>query len=113
MFLRQKVHGRMENKRQVACCALLSRERLEEDGMDKCETCKYWEREEDNTGVVLDEGRCHAYAPRPTAGGVIWPIVNYDDWCGEHEPREKPLAEERRLRDAMTNASPLREEPDA
>ncbi len=60
-------------------------------GAPQCGTCRFW----DDTS-----GRCHRYAPRPSAPVEVrnngddalwdyslarWPITEEFDWCGEHK----------------------------
>lgn len=57
----------------------------------RCQTCLWWKPGGGS------HGECHRYAPRPkvvplagsdTAVAPNWPLVDYDDFCGEwqHPP---------------------------
>ena len=41
---------------------------------------------------ALDEGNCHRYPPQCQWDGdgmvVLWPVVDWADWCGEHQMKE-------------------------
>jgi len=56
----------------------------------RCDTCKWWERFESETGRVdADFGLCHFNAPVVTENdNPPWPIVNETDFCKEHSARE-------------------------
>lgn len=63
--------------------------------MERCDSCRYWERVEDDPG----EGECHRRAPAfmlcqlpgesPEGFGRhgVWPLTWPDEWCGEWAPR--------------------------
>lgn len=58
---------------------------------DRCETCKWWERDVPRGGA---KGECRVKSPTltPNADGgyssdnVIWPRTWNDDFCGEWRP---------------------------
>lgn len=61
-----------------------------------CETCRFWQREDEDRGV------CKRYAPRASRevvtqhGDILWHWADWlrtlqSEWCGEHAPRkDKP-----------------------
>lgn len=60
----------------------------------KCETCRWWD------GVAEDEiAECRRLPPQfiieqidpGTSHGdhAFWPLVDSDQWCGEHQPKEQ------------------------
>lgn len=55
-------------------------------GRPDCSTCAYSEPLAERLRF-----RCRRHAPRPGAGNseaIVWPVVSWDDWCGEHLRRE-------------------------
>ena len=51
----------------------------------KCQDCRYWEKEDDRSGM---EGECRRYAPRGTGGGLatyLWNKTKETDWCGDFD----------------------------
>jgi hypothetical protein len=52
----------------------------------KCETCRWWERKKDAEGY----GSCRIRSIAPVQGHRLykWPQRTWDDWCGEHAPKE-------------------------
>lgn len=56
----------------------------------RCETCRWWDRIDNECGL------CRVNPPALIQDDVDghWPIVEPDDWCGEHEERiELPTVE--------------------
>jgi len=61
-----------------------------------CENCKFWK------GVLIPDflldieenprksisGRCKRYPPTVGENSTDWPIVDYDNFCGEFKPIE-------------------------
>ncbi len=49
-----------------------------------CETCRFYDQTKQ-----YKHGVCRQHAPFNNVEGVtLWPPVNYNDWCGEHQPYE-------------------------
>lgn len=48
-----------------------------------CLTCPYLKP---GTMGGAQRGYCRRHAPRPEHNGQVadWPLVAYDDWCGQH-----------------------------
>ena len=48
----------------------------------KCETCRWWEKDEDLTEM----GRCRVNPPTPDPehqpSDRSWPVTFFNDWCG-------------------------------
>lgn len=43
-----------------------------------CEGCRFWR----------GPSQCHRHAPQMlTSMARVWPIVHFEDWCGDHEPK--------------------------
>lgn len=59
--------------------------------MSTCDTCKWWQGSSD----IGKLGKCRRYPPGSTPGEVydFFPVVQSEDWCGEHSPRAAPVAE--------------------
>ena len=60
-----------------------------------CETCRWWDRFDLRS--MQDVGYCRIGPPNNYTSLVeavkqrdgLWPMVNADDWCGEHRPKEE------------------------
>jgi hypothetical protein len=59
--------------------------------LDRCETCKFWQPDEEINAAA---GDCRRHPPRAhvserTVFGVevTWPTTNFDDWCGQWQVR--------------------------
>jgi lysozyme len=62
---------------------------------ESCGTCFFHRAGKD------DEGECHAHPPLATSTSnakarafALWPIVAWNDWCGEYEPAAAEAAEQ-------------------
>jgi hypothetical protein len=66
---------------------------------EACETCRFWKDDQNKYAT----GHCRCYAPKPNFFAVTqydadgdgdfdayWPLVSYDDWCGEYESKSDP-----------------------
>ena len=64
----------------------------------RCENCRFWEDDEPNEPATMEPifpgsdletltkyGLCRRYPPDPCPpeGNHGWPVLNFDDWCGE------------------------------
>lgn len=69
---------------------------------ERCETCRFWEREEDTADDIFEEptlgqivvGECHRYPPVRQASEKMWamfPLLPEGNWCGEWQPAEPAL----------------------
>lgn len=55
-----------------------------------CLNCEYARLDSENPDLCI----CHRHAPRPMTGeGWTWPIVRWDDFCGEFENFDKERKE--------------------
>lgn len=59
-------------------------------GHPSCATCRHYLPE------VMERGFCRRHAPKPACredpdSEVIWPLIHDVDWCGEHEPMQRPM----------------------
>jgi len=60
---------------------------------EKCGECYFWQMNPDKSDEVL--GPCMAKSPRPVimeAGKtyqVVWPMMDYNGWCGEWKAEEQ------------------------
>lgn len=60
-----------------------------------CEACRFCLGLDEEPGVY----ECHRFPPHHDSrrydnvpdGLGIWPVVGIADWCGEHQPKEKPI----------------------
>lgn len=52
---------------------------------ETCKTCRWWQRDADNGGMVALDGTCLRYPPTPVTGRR--PRTRDDDRCGEHSPK--------------------------
>lgn len=78
-----------------------------------CATCKWWNPWGGLESISAGECKRHAPWLDRRNGGGVWPQVNRNDWCGEHECREPDgLALVEHLRKEMGIKAEIRTAPD-
>ena len=70
--------------------------------MSKCKDCKWWDDlSPKEKRLKWKAGQCHRNAPpiqlisgsthdevdEETSNTIHWPFTEYDDWCGEFQPK--------------------------
>lgn len=55
---------------------------------ERCRFCRFYMRQ-----PYAERGQCRRYPPSQLNAGAgrsegAFPIINYDDWCGEYAPRD-------------------------
>lgn len=55
-------------------------------------SCRFFEHDPEEP--QMDKGNCHRFPPQVSFDPdeatvlVIWPVVDWLDWCGEYQPQE-------------------------
>lgn len=59
--------------------------------IEQCSNCRFYsleDYEEDGINYEISYGLCRRYPPKRIDGTVSgFPVVEYDDWCGEYQKK--------------------------
>ena len=91
-MLKWECTGQASGKRRIASAAdrNVRKEPDKQQFCKRCENCRFAERGE---GPDEGLGECHRNPPRQSGnGGSVFPIIQFDDWCGEFQANPKEPA---------------------